>query len=135
MFFITGMHVLRIQRMVIYIFVKYPSLTHVLYYRYACVEDPENGDIYICEVSFVDSFSQILGKSVNVLNESSGNELISNMLLKCVFQTIYKLVISKYIWIQRAFSCPISIWYCNYSLFSLVFFLSFLVYFPVFFTV
>jgi hypothetical protein len=31
--------------MVIYIFVKYPSLTHVLYYRYACVKDPENGDI------------------------------------------------------------------------------------------
>lgn len=47
--------------------------------RYACVEDPENGDIYICEVSFVDSLSQILGKSVKVLNESSGSVFEGSM--------------------------------------------------------
>ncbi|VDI00247.1 isoleucyl-tRNA synthetase [Mytilus galloprovincialis] len=41
--------------------------------RYICAEDPDNSNIYICEQSFVDKLSELLGKSLRTLNDFSGS--------------------------------------------------------------
>lgn len=45
--------------------------------RYACLEDPDTSNIYICEKSFITKLFQLMGKTLRVINDFPGTALES----------------------------------------------------------